>query len=271
MSISASERNLGCFERWAGLAKKCSGTIEGIERFAVTFGAAWLAGAALGATGPATDFLVLKLAGAAFGGIGGLFAYLKKAKLPRIQRKMDRIIQNSKDRSKSMLAFSNVGDPRSIRDLMTINNHQVSIYEKIGKTHSIEIMNGTPAEVLNKMASNKKKYDLILIEGGHGIQTEIDLVPGLTVDMDSEEHFEWFDNHIEEGGSIILNACLTAKGVHNIASQFSLYSPKATVYASSTEISGVVGMDLDDESIPRFNNGVCCKGRDTTRVYPRSL
>lgn len=202
-----------------------------------------------------------------FGGMAaGMLAIMefnKRVKTPYVKHEIKRAIENSKDSPKTKLIFQTAIDP-----LGSFSTHvEVSRYQQLAKTHKINVLSSEKDSILTiRMKQNKEKYDMIVIKG-HSDSENIALTRNFYLKSHSSKNMKWFNDHIKDGGIIALECCSAGNGMENVARELSKACPNAYLYASSEDIDVVDGIQYDKDGNPTFNNGICCKGKDKTRLY----
>lgn len=199
--------------------------------------------------------------------IGYLKRHVERIKHPFIKKEIQYIIESSKKNKQSMLIFHTTCDP----DGAFMNHHKLALYEKLAEKYSLEILEGfSKSEIQAAMEVNHKKYDRIDFHAHAGPQS-IELAADAYLVKNSKRTLNWLNSHIQDGGIICLDGCSAGKGEENIARDISRACPKATIYAAKDTISGIVGVEYEDDAIPVFNNGMSCKGKDITRIYQNGI
>jgi len=195
-------------------------------------------------------------------GMMAIMQFNKRIKTPFVKHEIKKAIESSKDSPKTMLVFHTSLDPFG-----AFSTHvEVSRYRQLAKTHSIDVISSASGSIVDKrMDLNKEKYDIIIIKC-HADSEVIALTKDAYLTAKSPR-MKWFKDHLKEGGIITLECCKAGKGEENIARKLSRACPQALVYASSDDIDVIDGIQYDKDGNPSFNNGICCKGKDTTRIY----
>ena len=200
------------------------------------------------------------------GALGTIALYQKYLKIPFIKREIQAVIESSKKNDQTVLIFRSFS-----ADWIAFKTHSnLDKYQKLGKNFSIEVFESSSKQdrhySQDQLASQKKKYNRIDFHN-HGSPDCLQLGPGDIISTGSIGFFEWLNDRIKPGGTIVLDVCQAGKGLENIARCISKFCPEATVLASSDDIHGYLGSEYDRHGTPSFNNGTFFKGKDITRIY----
>ncbi len=287
MSVSIIQSNaiLSSYEKASNYAKKyvSSTALDSIETYGLVHSISLAIGFASFVmtesfgTGLKTR-LLRAAAGAYFGMVCGVFAMLKLQEIKRIivQSRINSHIEDSLDLPKSMWVMDSLDFPLFAGygpGGALVNYDSVDKIEKIAKKYSIYF--STETMEAQRLPKNEKHDALLLI--GHGSQKTIQILKGCSSSIDELKDFkDRLSAMIKDQAAILLISCKTAKGDENIARQFSLLFPEATVYAPSDWVCDS-GIQIDEEGMPSFSKsfynsfGSClCRSlgsRDITRVY----
>lgn len=207
------------------------------------------------------------LAATVIGGIAigmmGVIQFNKRVKSPFIKHQIENAVNSSKKCSKTMLVFKTSVDPFG-----AFSTHlEVSRYERFAKTHSIKILSAeTEIPLQVKMNTIKDEFDLIVIKGFANANS-ICLAPGILLTEESKHMHRWFKKHLKENGIIAIEGSNTGEGKENIAQALSKVCKGASVYASSSNVDVIDGIEYDEEGVPSYSNGCWSKGENMTRLY----
>lgn len=195
----------------------------------------------------------------------GITLFNKYLKGPAIEQKIEKIVENSKDDQKPKALF--IHSQNDHNGALTYYHANVETYQKCASKYAIDRIRGFSYEERFKVQG--KKYDIIsILSHGHPSSIAVDGRDFFsTLNHFSSKKINFLAARVKPWGKIILEACSTAKGENNIAQHISECIPYATVYGSSSLIYNGVGTEYDPNMTPSFNDGILCKGKDTTRIY----
>jgi hypothetical protein len=188
---------------------------------------------------------------------------------PLAPSKVRQVVQESPSGTKdrSMLVFSTSHDP------IQASNTFIPDLRRFTHHFAVDLLEGEDKQsIKSQMSSNNKKYNTIVVHA-HSNEHTIILARDTYLTRNSKSSLQWFRDHVQDGGHIVLHCCNAGRGDDNIARELSKACPHVTVYATGAYLNGLIGVEYTDDAIPSFNdggiasNGMLCKGSDSTRIY----
>ncbi len=285
MSVSVIQSNaiLSSYEKASNYAKKYVSpfALDSMEMFGfafsigpmMTLASFWMASS----SEDEMKTPLLKIAMSVIFGVGsalfGLWQYEKRIKKPVIQRQIDQIIEASQGLPKSMFVINSTGF--STFEGVGLggcyfSHDSIDKVKRIANNYSIYYSSESKSP---KQLSHYKQHDALFLEG-HGNQYCIEILKDSTIFINELESFKHILSRvIKDQATIILHSCKTAKGDENIARQFSIAFPEATIIAPSNAFNKIE-VGIDDDGMPVFTSSMffrtCC-ARNTTRVYKTEI
>lgn len=187
-----------------------------------------------------------------------------EAKHALVEKKIAQIITESAGKPKKALIIQSAAD---INGALSMRTHVEKI-RSLAKTHSIErIVVNHEKEFFRSLPTGQ--FDVVWIRS-HGTPTSIEL--GIDFELNKESPHKYFyilASRVKQNGKLILECCNvanTSKQEGSIAEHIASYCWEATVYAPSTKISGIFGLEFDKWGYPQFNDGFSFKGKPVTKV-----
>ena len=177
-----------------------------------------------------------------------------------IQQKIEKIQAASKGFRKKALILQGAHDPTQTFPTRA----HVEKMSRLAKTHSIHRAIVHSEQDILKLPYDK--FDAIWIRA-HGNPSAIHLGEKCILNQKSSSKvLAALASRIKKGGRVILESCDAGNGLQTIAKRISLFCLDATVYAPTTTISGIFGLDFDAQGFPHFNDGLLFRGKKVTRM-----
>jgi len=197
-------------------------------------------------------------------GLGCKYAFERYLKIPEIEREIEEIVKRSQNKAKSALFIHSKQDHNGA---LSASHAVTQVYQDCARNYSIDRIRGMNYEERSKVRD--RKYDVVILIA-HGQPNAVDMDGDFfRLNAGSSKKLGFLSCRVKNGGKIILSACRTGRGEENLAKSLSWNAPHATVYASSENIYVGVGDEFDSEMTPTFNDGIFCKGKNSTRVYQK--
>lgn len=197
-------------------------------------------------------------------GISSKYTFERYLKIPQIEREIEEIVVRSQNKTKSALFVHSKQDHNGA---LSATHAITQVYQDCARHYSIDRIRGMDYE--ERLKVRDRKYDVVILIA-HGQPNAVDMDGDFfSLNAGSSKKLGFLSCRIKNGGKIILSACRTGRGDENFAKAFSSYAPHATVYASSENIYVGVGQEFDPEMTPTFNDGIWCRGKNSTRVYQK--